>query len=112
MKRVLVLINLTAKRTEPEWVAVGKLAVAKMQAHLDQMAPVFTSKAAFGFVGVTDMDCKTLLITLDKELGLRSGDNISVLELAENIISSHRGLMEWQNSTVTVSVLAGLARQK
>lgn len=112
MKRVLVLINLTAKRTDPEWAKVGQAALAKAQAHLDQMTPMFTSKAGFGFVGITNKDSKTLLTTLDKELALKSGDNISVMELAENIISTHRGLMEWQSATVTVSVLAGLARQK
>lgn len=112
MKRVLVLINLTAKRTESEWANVGKAVLPKVQAHLDQMAPMFMSKAGFGFVGITNNDCKALLTTLDKELALKSGDNISVMELAENIISTHRGLTEWQNATVTVSVLAGLARQK
>lgn len=110
MKRVLVLINLAAKRTDAELISIGRTTLSAMQAQLDQMATVFTSISAFGFVGISNKDCKELLTTLDKQLGLRSGDNISVLELAENVISTHRGLMEWQSATVMVSALSQLAR--
>ena len=112
MKRVLVLIHFASKLTRDNMAAAGLKAATCTKARLDNFAGVFSSDIAFGFAGVTAMDTSDLLKALWKDIGLNTGDNISVLELTENIISTHQGLMEWQSATGFVAALAKSARQK
>jgi hypothetical protein len=112
MKRVLVLINLAAKRSPEELAATARSVLSAMQTNLDQMETIFTSTVAFGFVGVTSKDFSELHKTLNKGTNLRSGDNISVMELGILVISTHPGLHSWNGATQMISVLAESSRQR
>ncbi len=112
MKRVLVLIHFANKLTRDNMGPMGLKAATCAKARLDNFAGVFSSDIAFGFAGVTALPTDDLLKLLVKDIGLKTGDNISVLELTEDIISTHQGLMEWQGATSFVAGLGRLARQK
>ena len=112
MKRVLILIHFASKLTRDNLAIMGKKVAPCVMANLDEGAGIFSSDIAFGFTGITSKDLSELHKTLVKGIGLKVGDNLSILELAECIISTHPGLMQWNNSTQMVSVLAGLAKQK
>lgn len=112
MKRVLILIHFANKLTRDNLAMTGAKVAPCVTANLDECAGIFSSDIAFGFVGVTQKDISDLLKTLIKAIGLKTGDNISVIELTENIISTHPGLMQWNGATQMVSVLSGLARQR
>lgn len=112
MKRVLVLIHFASKLTRENLGPMGLKAASCAKARLENFAGVFSSDIAFGFAGVTTMDTGDLLKALWKDIGLKTGDNISVLELTENIISTHQGLMEWQMATSFVAALGRSTREK
>lgn len=111
MKRVLVLIHFANKLTREAMAPMGVKAAAAIKARLQRCAGVFSSDIAFGFVGVATGDTGDLLKALVKDICLKTGDNISVMELTTDIISTHPGLMEWQGSTVMVSAGRTPARQ-
>lgn len=111
MKRVLVLIHFANKLTRENMAPMGLKAANCVKARLDNFAGVFSSDIAFGFVGVTSQSTDELLKALVKDIGLKSGDNISVLEMTENIISTQASLMEWQAATSFVAGLGRLARE-
>lgn len=112
MKRVLVLIHFANKLTRENMGPMGLKAASCTKARLDNFAGVFSSDIAFGFAGVTALGTGELLKALIKEIGLKTNDNISVLELTEDIISTHQSLMEWQAATSYVSALSRLAQEK
>lgn len=112
MKRVLILIHFASKLTRENMGPMGIKAASCVKAQLDDFAGVFSSDIAFGFVGVTTADTSDLIKALIKDIGLKTGDNISVMELTENIISTHPGLMEWQAATSFVAALGRSARQR
>ena len=112
MKRVLILIHFAAKLTRDNMGPMGLKAASCVQANVENFAGIFSSDIAFGFAGVTNQDTSELLKTLFKAIGLKPGDNVSVVELAENISSTHPGLMEWQGATGFVASLARLARER
>lgn len=100
MKRVLVLIHFTAKREGAAFLQIGKTAIAAVQSNLTDSAAFLNSNICFGFVGFTPLEVSDLHKVLAKAIAPKIGDNISVLELDDNIISTHPGLMEWQATTV------------
>lgn len=112
MKRVLILIHFANKLTRENMGSMGVKAASSVKARLEHFAGIFSSDIAFGFVGVTSSDNSDLLKALVKDIGLKTGDNISVLELTENVISTHQGLVEWQGATGFVAALGRLAREK
>jgi hypothetical protein len=112
MKRVLILIHFASKLTRDNMAATGLKVVPAVRASVDNFEAVFSSEIAFGFVGVTSKSCDTLLKELVRAIGLKNGDNISVVEAAEVIVSTHPGLAQWQTATQMVSVLARSDRPK
>ena len=102
-KRVLVLVHFAAKRDGAGFVNIGKAPVAAIQQELMEPTAFLNSNICFGFAGVSRLDVGELHKALSKAIGPRVGDNVSVLELDDNIISTHPGLMEWQAKTVRLS---------
>lgn len=112
MKRVLVLIHFASKLSRENMATVGVRVAPIVRDNLGNFAGVFSSDIAFGCVGTTDKGIDELVKTLIQALSLKSGDNVSVLELGMSIISTHRSLMEWQGQTDFVAYLSESAKQK
>jgi hypothetical protein len=106
MKRYLVLIHLAAKFEKLELVERSTALLQAMKFNLDDMAPVLTAEKGFAFVGTSnEADASALWKKIVVSTKLARQDNISVIELGRDIVTTHPGLSQWQSET---RFLAGL----
>lgn len=79
---------------------------------LDDAECAFTSDKGFAMACTSNKTAAALWQSLGEACKLVAQDNITVMELGLNVISSHRGVREWASKTMMIAGLEELRQQK
>jgi len=91
--KYLVLVHLASKITRNDLPAIASAVLQAIKSNLDDVEAVLTSEAAIAMTGLSGSDRDSIFRNI--AAGLRSGDNLSVMELTGSITTSHPGLHAW-----------------
>ncbi|WP_167735679.1 MULTISPECIES: hypothetical protein [unclassified Herbaspirillum] len=93
--KYLVLVHLASKITRNDLPAIATAVLQAIKSNLDDVEAVLTSEAAIAMTGLSSAGSDSIFRAIGS--ALRSGDNLSVLELGDDIVTSHPGLATWRN---------------
>lgn len=95
-ERYLVLVHFASRLTRDNLTSIATCVVKAVRENLENTEAVMTSDTAVAMIGNSAADPKSLF----REIGtcMRSGDNLSILSIGDNVITSHPGLANWRNA--------------
>jgi len=93
--KYLVLVHLASKITRNDLHAIATTVLQAIKSNLDDVEAVLTSEAAIAMTGMSGNGSDSIFRGIRS--ALRSGDNLSVLELGDDIATSHPGLGAWRD---------------
>ncbi len=104
MHRYLVLIHFASKWTRDDIATIGPKVIAAVRGALDDSETVLTTPQAIGVCGVSSKSARELWTAL--QLPLFRQDNVSVVTLGEDVVTTHPGFSEWDSRTRWLSRMA------
>jgi hypothetical protein len=92
-KKYLVMVHIASRLNRSNLAVAAQQIAGAIQSNLFGCEAVMTSEICICVVGSADADAGGLFAAIAP--GLRSGDNLSVIEMGEAVMTSHPGLAQW-----------------
>jgi hypothetical protein len=97
----IVLIHFAAKLSRQNLAAVAPIVNQAVRDALSNCEAILATDTTAAFVGASESSAMSLF--KDMASGLRPGDQLSIIEMAEGLATSHQGLRHWANATIGAS---------